>query len=178
MFSKRGSAGHLRWWSCWSSLRSSAFLSRYCCLRCRRPVKQLGECSARINSSRSAWHCTTTARREGVSAGHDLRRFPGRGQRLSVDRISRWAEAQTNAGVSINGQRFQGTSWMLRTLTFMEGDTVAGNWNYVYPPDRRHPTPRSRQAIPNAITAQPTSKASIAPPGGATSAPVRTIIAC
>ncbi len=37
-----------------------------------------------------------------------------------------WAEAQSNAGVSINGQTLyaQGMSWMLQILPYMEGDTT------------------------------------------------------
>ena len=58
-----------------------------------------------------------------------------------------WGEAQQ---ISTG---FQGTSWMLRTLSYMEGDTVAGNWNYMYAPiDGTHLAPA--KALPNAITAQ------------------------
>jgi prepilin-type N-terminal cleavage/methylation domain-containing protein/prepilin-type processing-associated H-X9-DG protein len=43
-----------------------------------------------------------------------------------------WQEAQGSGTLITPG--YQGTSWMLRTLTYMEGDIVAGSWYYATPP--------------------------------------------
>ena len=71
-----------------------------------------------------------------------------------------WQEAQGGGTLLTPG--YQGTSWMLRTLTFMEGDTVAGNWNYQYPAvDATHLA--QGKLLPNAITAQTDVKAFYCP---------------
>ncbi len=43
----------LRWWNFWSSLRSSAFLLRCCCLRCKRHARPPVGCSAATTSNNS-----------------------------------------------------------------------------------------------------------------------------
>ena len=62
-----------------------------------------------------------------------------------------WQEAQGGGTLLTPG--YQGTSWMLQVLTYMEGGTVAGNWNYQYPAvNGTHVYPG--KLLPNAITAQ------------------------
>jgi prepilin-type N-terminal cleavage/methylation domain-containing protein len=63
-----------------------------------------------------------------------------------------WTEAQGQGAVVTPPGGFHGTSWMLQTLPFMEGDTTVAYWNFKNPPVGTVPLPG--KTTWNAIMAQ------------------------